>query len=148
MASNMTECKKNEYLFDIDNFGQTQHYDGLIGLAIQCQRLLFIEPGSYPNNPELGVGLKSYQFEFLDDTTLNELSQKIKDQVAKYIPHKDNLEIQVKKISPNSGKLDNTIAIKFKMSYADSNKIKTNEFIITAQQVASKKSKVVSEIYV
>lgn len=66
-----------------------------IALAQTIQNLCLIEPGTYPNNPELGVGIENYQFEFLDNNTLGEIKSKIDEQIAKFIITEYTIETNV-----------------------------------------------------
>lgn len=51
----------------------------------QVQNLLFIKPGTYPNDPDLGIGIEDEQFEMADDNYLNNLKNRIDLQIDKFI---------------------------------------------------------------
>ena len=48
--------------------------------------LLFTEPGEWPMNPNLGVGLKRYLFENYNSSKISEIIPRINDQLNKYLP--------------------------------------------------------------
>jgi hypothetical protein len=68
------------------DFNIVNNETGVRALALRLQTLLLTEPGTYPNNYSLGIGVQKYDFEFLDDATLSDLRSKISEQVSKWVP--------------------------------------------------------------
>lgn len=68
----------------------------------QVQNLLFIKPGTYPNDPELGIGIEDEQFEMADDNYLNDLKNRIDMQIDKFIVTDYLIEtrISLKQVAP------------------------------------------------
>lgn len=48
--------------------------------------LLFTEPGEWPMNPQLGVGLKKYLFENYNSSKISDISPRIQDQLSRFLP--------------------------------------------------------------
>lgn len=78
---------RKEPLLEIDEYTKPAHREELVALAQTIQNLIIIEKGTMPNDPDFGVGLGSYIFEFMDSTTLNEMRISIEEQISKYIFH-------------------------------------------------------------
>lgn len=101
---------KKELLIDIDIFKKPIELEGLNALAQVIQNLIIIEPGTYPNQPELGVGISNYLFEFLDDLTARDLKNNIDNQIARFINFGDAEITSEIKVSNSNGKT-NTLLI-------------------------------------
>ena len=80
-------------------------YDGIHGpyrpitnvvtsLQADFLNLLQTSPGEWPFEPDLGVGLKHYLFEFQGSEKLLELQPVINDQISKYLPQIELLDLQ------------------------------------------------------
>ena len=57
--------------------------------------LLFTEPGEWPMNPSLGVGLKRYLFENYNSSKISEIAPRIQDQLTRYLPRVKLLRINL-----------------------------------------------------
>lgn len=142
------EYLKNEYILQSSEYDDAKKYNGLLALAFQIQRLIFIDPGTYPNHPKMGVGIRSYQFEKLNNSTLSQIRNKITEQINKYITPDSDINIKVT-IEPynkdNSSKVINSIVIRFELS----KKIQgSNDFIIVFKQSPIVSKKIDSEVYI
>ena len=62
--------------------------------AEELQRLLMTNPGERPGQPYFGVGLKDLLFELADTETSVQAEQKIRSQVAIYLPMLDITTLQ------------------------------------------------------
>lgn len=67
-----------------------------LALAQTIQNILIINPGTFPNQPELGVGIENYLFEFGESGTIDELRNKINEQKRRFIPSTYNVEFDIK----------------------------------------------------
>jgi hypothetical protein len=76
----------------------------LEALAQVIQNLIIIEPGTYPNDPSMGVGIEGYQFEFLDAKTISDLRDKIDSQIKRFIPTDITIDFNVETIKNELGK--------------------------------------------
>jgi phage baseplate assembly protein W len=94
---------KDELLLERSVYNTNAVRKDLEALAQTIQNLLIIEPGTYPNQPSLGVGIENYQFEFLDDRTLSEIREKTDSQIEKFIPTSLNIEMEIDTIKNNLG---------------------------------------------
>jgi phage baseplate assembly protein W len=58
---------------------------GLDVIVDDILSLIHINKGEYPNDPELGVGIKYYLFELIDENIALDIESEIEKQVLKYI---------------------------------------------------------------
>lgn len=102
---------KDELLLDFDMFQKPAVRKDILALAQQIQNLVIIEKGTYPNQPNLGVGIANYLFELGDTFTLEKLRTEIDKQIDMFIDPKDfNIEINLQMIEgPN--KRINTLSL-------------------------------------
>ncbi len=105
---------KNESLFEYDNFRKPATVNGLASVAQLVKSLLYLQPGTYPDAPSMGIGIENYLFEAMSKETLTDLQNKIRDQMRTYLPSIYIQDLVVKKIENQS--LRNTIGIGFQIS--------------------------------
>jgi phage baseplate assembly protein W len=118
---------KKEFFLEIDEFNQTKSTEGLLALAKLIQNLILTEPGTYPNNPDLGIGISNYKFEFLDDSTINLIRSRIDSQISKFIPESQIDEILIQKANDSA----NTLGIMFTLQEPIDDE---NAFIVVLNQ--------------
>lgn len=104
---------------NVTEFNKLEFYKEREAVARIIQHILVTRKGTYPNNPDFGVGIEDYLFELSTDKLLNELESSIDYQLDKWINSEvknANLEI---KTDVNVIKLNNnsytTLAIGFKV---------------------------------
>lgn len=131
---------KQELLFE-------GYREGLEALAQTIQNLILIEPGTYPNQPNLGVGISNYLFEIFDDKTVYEVNKKIENQISEFITHENiNVTCSVKKLKDTKTTRANTLSISITLV----NMIKDSSTIVLNYLFAgnTRTKKIVSEIYI
>jgi|GEM_PF-3379245 len=137
----MATIFNQEALLQVDVFSRPEYRSDLESLAQVIQNIIIIEKGTYPNQPELGVGIKNYLFEIIDGRTIVTLEENIKDQVYRFIPNDKAVEISVSLLPNQLGK--NTLAILCSVSDAYQNP-ESKQFLILVGQNSNKK--VISKI--
>jgi len=138
------ECTKKEFMLSINDFETTTTVEGVISFCLAVQTLIIMEPGTYINHPEMGVGIRGYRFEYLDSITLNTLKTAIQDQINTYIPNDLITVIDVQKLKDESTGKENTIGVYLKLS--KKTKEIPDDVVLTFQAVG--KSKILSELYI
>ena len=78
---------KDELTFNFNSFQVPQVEEEVYALCRLILNLLLTEPGTYPDMPNLGINLAQYQFEFLDESTMQKIQRHIKQQIDLYIPN-------------------------------------------------------------
>lgn len=74
--------------FGTELYLTTGHIDRLKeeeAIVQTIQNLCFIKPGTYPNDPDLGLGIEDEQFELMDSLYLDGLQNKLDTLIDKYI---------------------------------------------------------------
>jgi hypothetical protein len=99
-----TPSFKDELLLAKSVFNTNAVRTKLEALAQVLQNIIIYEPGTFPNQPELGVGIENYQFEFLDDKTMTELKTNIDNQIQKFIPSDIKVEPSIETLLNELGK--------------------------------------------
>jgi len=102
---------KDELLLTKDDFNQPKTIKNLEALAQTIQNLMFIEKGTFPNQPLMGIGIENYEFEFIDSITLMDLQDNINNQIKTYIPTDEYISCKVSTITNSEKK--NVVFINF-----------------------------------
>lgn len=140
----MAQYFNDEYLFEIDEFNQNKKYTDGVSFAKNFQNLCLTEKGTYPNCPDLGIGIHTFIYEFLDTDTILEIKRlceyNIKTYLNSIIPFKLEVVPLTKQI--NNRRI-NTIAIYLTLNLYNAVK----EIIISFSQ-EKKSTSIVSEIVV
>ena len=76
--------------------------DNAIILAVK--NILLSRPGNFPFNPSIGMDIRQYQFELLDDKMISNIRKELDKQISKYIPDIGEVEVQVRKVDDDYGK--------------------------------------------
>lgn len=92
-----------EYMLDINKNTKAK---GMLAVAQVIQNLCLIEPGTYPSDPELGIGIENEQFELCDDLYLIDLKNRIDEQITRYVPSEYYVttKLDAKNISNNDSR--------------------------------------------
>lgn len=91
----------NEYLFSIDNFKKPKALKDNDAKFILIERIILLEPGTFPTHPNMGVGLVS-RFRYSDFSELSVLQSTIKSQISTYLPQLQDVDVA---LSVNENKL-------------------------------------------
>jgi hypothetical protein len=91
----MEDQNLREILLDVNDYNTNEERKGLLALAQTVQNLVIHEPDTYPNMPGLGVGIENYQFELIDDETINDLTDKVNSNIEKFIPTDVSIECKI-----------------------------------------------------
>ena len=135
---------KKEFLLEYDNFKKPATVEDLQTIATMIHTLLFLVPGTYPDCPDMGIGIQDYMFEVLDDKILTKIRTKIDEQVTKYLPTVYIHNIIVKKFDNDN--LRKTIGIGFEVGNIGSSK-GTEQFFLTLQEQADSREIISRIIY-
>jgi len=142
--SGFNECLKNEFFLSVDDFGKVSSYNELTALARLVQRIIIMQPMSYPDEPDMGVGIANFEFEFMDKHTLGELNERIRTQVNKYVPNSNIGNVIVDVIDNDRTGQKNTIGVLINLNKAKEGK---ENMILTFEKVG-KTGKIESKIYI
>lgn len=92
---NSTEKKifKKDITLNINNFNKLNYITDREALARMLQHIVITKKGTYPNNPDFGVGIEDYAFERADSATINEILENVNYQISKWITKENGLYI-------------------------------------------------------
>ena len=76
------------------------------------KNLLLTNPGEWPFNPEIGIGLRNYLFENYGSDKLSELKPKTIDQLSKFLPEVKLIDLLF--LSTNEEKDTNNLRLSFR----------------------------------
>lgn len=83
-----------EYFLGLDEFNHPKIYTDQHAIYILLIRLILLEPGTYPNKPNMGVGLVSkYRYSVTEDLT--SLKEDIQNQIDTFLPEFNQSEVKV-----------------------------------------------------
>lgn len=103
----------NELTLNRSEFNRLDQRTDKIALAQTIQNLLIIKKGTYPNQPELGIGIEEYMFELASEDVIRDLEFAIDEQIKKFIPTNYNIEFEVDTDSQYSKKGLSVLSITF-----------------------------------
>jgi hypothetical protein len=140
------ECLLQEFNLDINDYGKASTCKDLLALAKLIQSLFLIEPGTYPSHSDLGIGIRSYEFEVLDDTTLREIKEKAIKQIGEYIPNNYVYDVRIQKLINEQTGAYTTLGVLINVAKVTDGVVNESDLILTFDQVG-KRGKIVSKIY-
>ena len=95
------------------DYGIANEYKDVDAVIIAIRNLLFAKPGNYPFHPSLGINIKKYQFDILDDETIGIIESELQDAINEHIPSQSGIDCYVRRVlDDETGKTYLGIAIK------------------------------------
>ena len=82
-----------DFQFKESEFGLGKEYKDEDAIVLAIRNILLSRPGNFPFNPSIGMNIKKYQFDFIDDETLEEIKGELSRQISRYIPSLANVNI-------------------------------------------------------
>jgi len=78
--------------------------------------ILMVSPGEWPNDPQLGVGVRRFLFENSDSGELSRLESVIKNQFSRYLPFLE-VDSQIVTVDANGNHLQDSNMVKLVVRY-------------------------------
>lgn len=111
------QSEKIERTFDLSDYKNSlKYYENTEAMARVILNLLYLKPGNYPNSPEMGINIKQYQFEFLDNSTISEIEANINEQIQTYLADSIIGYVEIKKLTTEEETIKRTIIIAITVS--------------------------------
>lgn len=76
-----------EATFMVDNLNQNKLLEGVKEEIQQLYQLITMYKGTDPLNPDKGVGIENYKYDYADNGILINLENEISEQIRKYTPY-------------------------------------------------------------
>lgn len=114
-------------LEDMEAMGQT------------IQNLIIMKKGTYPNTPNLGVGIEDYLFEILDNETISDINSNINKQLNQYIVSSSvNIDVKVIQLKNSNANL-NSLKIDVTLSDTiDISNIQSFSYVFAANKLTKR----------
>lgn len=84
----------HEFTLSVDKFKQPQVLTEHSAISQLLVHLILLEPGTFQDHPEMGVGLVS-RYRYKDKNSLSDLQNRISEQIATYLPDLGTVEVGV-----------------------------------------------------
>lgn len=92
-----------DFQLEQGKYGKAVEYDDVNSIILAIRNILLSKPGNFPFNPSIGMDIRKYQFDILDDETIETIQKELNQQIAKYIPDISNVYIYVDKVLDENG---------------------------------------------
>lgn len=100
--TDVSDGEKSEIILSLNAFNKPAEATGVEAWINLISNLIFMEPGAYPTDPEMGCDIGKYQFHFLDDV-IDEISDLITTQAHTYLPDVPLTGVNVSKTTSDTG---------------------------------------------
>lgn len=97
--------------FVMNEYGKLKEYTGANAAVLAIRNIILTKKGNFPLSPSLGLDIENYQFDFLDQTTVNQLKADLLSQINTYVPSLENVSVQVEIVEGNNDYPGNAIGI-------------------------------------
>ena len=88
--------KQEDMLLSIDDFDTPKVIKNLELMNLKIIRLLLLEPGTYPDQPDRGFGLQSkYRYMTFDESTLLEFKMDLKRCIDTWLPIASDVDVYI-----------------------------------------------------
>ena len=84
----------HEFILSVDKFKQPQVLTDHDAISQLLVHLILLEPGTFQDHPEMGVGLVS-RYRYKDKKSLTDLQNRIESQITTYLPDLGTVEVGV-----------------------------------------------------
>lgn len=85
---------QKEYVLSINDIKEPRVLEGKEAIATLLVRLILLEPGTIPDKPMMGVGLKNYRYSQREG--VEDLRKRIHGQITTYLPRYQGADVTVK----------------------------------------------------
>ena len=92
-----------DYSLNKGEYNTAAEFSDEDAVILAIKNILLSRPGNFPFNPSIGMNIKKYQFEFLDDSTLSDIRNELERNIGELIPSIGNVTIDIRKIEDENG---------------------------------------------
>lgn len=100
-----------DFTFEKSNYKKMAEYTDSDAMILSIRNILLSRPGNFPFNPSIGMDIGKYQFDLLDNQTINDIKTELNRQIAAYMPDLQNIQIFVQRVDGKNGESFLGIAI-------------------------------------
>lgn len=99
---------QDDHLLTLNNMNRPVVLEDKDATYYKLIRLIWMEKGTYPDHPDMGVGIVS-NFRFTTDTELENLKSSVEEQIRTYIPEALDSQVDVSYTDDGNIQIDITI---------------------------------------
>ena len=96
-------AKFTDFQFVQGDYGRAAEYTDDNAIVLAIRNIILSKPGNFPFNPSVGMNIKQYQFDLLDDTTISNINDELRRQIAMYIPDVGDVKSIITKVEDENG---------------------------------------------
>ena len=117
-----------DFTFEMSDYNRANEVYDSNAVLNAIKIIILSKPGNFPLTPKCGVDISKYQFDLLDDTTIEEIKRDITNQVSEYIPSIDNFTLSISKV--NSDENPNITALGISLSATSNGETTDGGFLL------------------
>lgn len=121
-------------------YDKAEEFNDSNAIVLAIRNILLSRPGNFPFNPSVGLNIKKYQFDLLDDNEIDMIQKELDKDISLFVPDADLVNTVVTKVEGDDGKVYLGISISANISGEDT----TVNFIISKEE---NEVKIFNEIY-
>lgn len=91
-----------DFQFQKNDYGEAISYTESAPLVLAIRNILLSRPGNFPFNPSIGVNIKKYQFDILDETEISAIQKEIDRAIVELVPDAHLVKTTVRKIDQDN----------------------------------------------
>lgn len=122
------ESNKKETMLSINNFNSPAEVSGKEAWIKLILHLLFLKKGSYPSNPNIGIDIRQYDYQFID-TVLSILPSDIMEQTRLFLP-----DIPLESVIVDTAEIEGKIVLLIILTFVDDN---IDDTVVIAARVSN-----------
>lgn len=108
--------KYAEYSLSMTEFNRPDITTGAKAIIQKIIQLIFMNPGTYPTRPYMGIGfIKNYRYSFMDN--IDELNEEVREQIRTYLPEFQTVSVEFSTMNENINQLVIFITVDY-MTYS------------------------------
>ena len=95
-----------DFTFNKGPYARAGEVRDVSAIILGIRDILLSRPGNYPFTPSFGMNIEKYQFDLLDQTTIDAIRSELQSQIERYIPEFGSVSITVEIVRDDAGILN------------------------------------------
>jgi phage baseplate assembly protein W len=96
-----------DFTFNRGPYARAEEVKDVSAVILAIRDILLTRPGNYPFTPSFGMNIEKYQFDLLDQTTIDTIRSELQAQIERFIPEFGSVSITVEIVKDDSNLLNN-----------------------------------------
>jgi len=90
-----------DFTFNQGVYGKAAEYTDTSAVILAIKNILLTRKGNFPFNPSFGMDIEKYQFDLLDNVTVDNMRSELLSQIATFLPNFQEVVVDVRIIEPD-----------------------------------------------